>query len=82
MYSNSINTGKDGQVRHTARLKGRGWPNGRSWYHGYVNVTEICCPPEVKDAGELKKTLKAWIDQTASKLNSVVSGVKDNTKTN
>jgi L-alanine-DL-glutamate epimerase-like enolase superfamily enzyme len=48
-YSNSIST-SHGQVRHTARLEGRGFPNGRSWYQGSIDVAEVCCPPEVRDA--------------------------------
>jgi hypothetical protein len=66
-YSGLLST-SHGQVRHTARLKGRGWPNGRSWYKGYINVTEICCPPEIRDAAQLKMTLKAWIIATVLKL--------------
>jgi hypothetical protein len=66
-YANSIGT-SHGQVRHTARLKGRGFPNGRSWYKGYIHVTEICCPPEIRDAAQLRATLKSWIDETVNKL--------------
>jgi hypothetical protein len=73
MYSNSIST-SHGQVRHTARIQGRGMFNGRSWYKGHINVTEICCPPEVRDAVQLKMTLKTWVDQTVSKLPRQVFG--------
>jgi hypothetical protein len=69
-YSNSIST-SHAQVRHSARVQGRGMFNGSSRYRAYVRVTEKCCPPEVRDAGQLKTTLKTWIDETASKLPKV-----------
>lgn len=66
-YSNEIGT-SHGQVRHTARVQGRGKFNGSSWYRAVINTTEICCPAEVRDTGALRTTLKAWVDQTVKKL--------------
>lgn len=66
-YSNSIST-SHAQVRHKGRVQGRGWFNGSSIYRAYIRVTEKCCPPQVYDAQQLKTTLQAWVDETASKL--------------
>jgi hypothetical protein len=66
-YASSIST-SHGQVRHYAQVQGRGLFKGRSWYQGHVRSTEICCPPEVRDAAQLQATLTTWVDQTASKL--------------
>jgi hypothetical protein len=66
-YVSSIRT-SHGQVRHYAQVQGRGLLNGASHYKGHIISNEICCPPEVRDAAELKMTLKAWVDQTAGKL--------------
>jgi hypothetical protein len=66
-YSLSLSTSHS-VVEHTALLHGAGWLNGRSWYKGYIYVTEICAPTEVRDEAQLKMTLTAWVDQTASKL--------------
>lgn len=68
-YSNSIST-SHGQVRHRARVQGRGAFNGSSWYKAHIDTTEICCPPEVRDAAQLGATLKKWVDETAAKLPS------------
>lgn len=54
-------------VQHVVTLWGAGWGNGRSWYDGYVNITETCCPPEVRDSAALRTTLRAWVDETAKK---------------
>ena len=72
-YASSIST-SHGQVRHYAQVQGRGWFNGKSHYKGHLRVTEICCPPEVRDAAQLKATLNAWVDETVSKLPRKVSG--------
>ncbi len=55
-----------GTVTHQARVYGTGTINpktGHSWYHGYINTTEICCPAEVRDPNQLKTTLRAWVDE-------------------
>ncbi len=51
-------------VQQGVTLWGAGAFNGRSWYDGYVNITETCCPPEIRDSAALKKMLKTWIDST------------------
>jgi len=66
-YANDIQT-SHGQVRHRARVLGRGMFNGSSWYKAEMNTTEICCPLEVRDQNALRQTLKGWVDDTASKL--------------
>lgn len=66
-YSLSIST-SHGAVTQTAFLNGAGMFNGRSSYHGYINVNEICSPPELNDAMQLKAKLAAWVDQMTSKL--------------
>jgi hypothetical protein len=66
-YKNEIST-SHGQVRHRARVQGRGAFNGSSWYHAEINTTEMCAPPEIRDENALRQTLKSWVDTTASKL--------------
>lgn len=66
-YANEIQT-SHGQVRHRARVQGRGAFNGSSWYKAEINTTEVCCPPELRDQGTLRQTLKAWVDSTSAKL--------------
>lgn len=72
-YSLSIST-SHGAATHTARVSGAGLTNGRSTYHGYLYVNEICSPPELKDAMQLKAKLAAWVDQTTSKLPKGMGG--------
>ncbi len=64
-YANNIRTSHS-QVRHRARVQGRGAFNGRSWYKAAVNTSEICCPREVRDAAALEATLKEWVDQVVA----------------
>lgn len=69
-YANSISTSSQ-QVRHRAQTYGRGLFNGSSWYEGYLNVKETCCPPEVRDPAALRQTLRAWVDGTVAKIRFV-----------
>jgi hypothetical protein len=69
-YANSITTSHP-QVRHRARVWGTGRINlnqGHSWYHGILNVSETCSPPELRDKAALTKTLKAWADAVVKKI--------------
>ena len=71
-FSQTIDT-SHAIVQQSVTLWGAGIGNGRSWYEGYVNITETCCPPEVRDAQALRVTLKAWVDDTAKKYKTYVS---------
>lgn len=73
-YANEIQTSHS-QVRHRARVQGRGAFNGSSWYKAEINTSEVCCPPEVRDANALKATLKEWVDETATSLDSTAGPI-------
>lgn len=66
-YSVSISA-SHGMVEQTAYLNGRGIFNGSSEYRGHLTVTEVCAPAEIKDAAQLKETLKEWVDGIVPKL--------------
>ena len=74
-FSQSIDT-SHAIVQHNVTLWGAGLGNGRSWYEGYVNITETCCPPELRDGAALRSTLKAWVDETAKKYKTYASATR------
>ena len=65
-YSMQIDT-SHAIVQQTVILWGAGMFNGRSWYEGYVNITESCCPPEVRDVNALDTVLRTWVNDVVKK---------------
>jgi hypothetical protein len=66
-YAQSLSV-SNASVIHKAEIGGAGLFNGRSWYKGYVNVTETCCPTEIRNPVDLNLSLRAWTDDVISKI--------------
>jgi hypothetical protein len=79
-YASSISA-SHGSVVHTARVQGRGAFNGSSGYNAHVNTTETCCPPEIRNASDLKTTLTNWINQRVAKLPKKTKAEAESSKT-
>lgn len=66
-YAQSLSV-SNASVIHKAEIGGAGLFNGRSWYKGYVNVTETCCPTEIRNPVDLASSLRLWTDDVLSKI--------------
>jgi hypothetical protein len=69
-YGSSISASHASAI-HKVTLHGAGNFNGRTIYHGWLDITEVSVPPLMLSSTALKAGLKEWVDRAIKTITAV-----------